>query len=75
MGREDGKKGRRRALAWTADSKKAFDDMKAALLRSLSLHLLNPDKRFVLRTNASDYAVGVVLVRVRGDGSHVPVAS
>ena len=53
---------------------KAFDDMKAALLKPLHLHLLNPDKRFVLRTDASDYAVGAVLEQVQEDGSHVPVA-
>ena len=54
VGREDGKKGSNKVLAWTPESVKAFDDMKAALLTPLSLHLLNPDKGFVLRTNASD---------------------
>ena len=48
--------------------------MKDALLRPLSLHLLNPEKGFVLRTNASDYAVGDYLEQVQEDGSHVPVA-
>ena len=40
----------------------------------LSLHLLNPDKRFVLRADASDYAVGAVLEQVQEDQNHVPVA-
>ena len=48
--------------------------MKAALLKLLSLHLLNPDKGFVLWTNASDHAVGAVLEQVQEDGSHVQVA-
>ena len=74
VGREDGKKGSKKALAWTPEFKKAFDDMKAALLKPLSLHLLNPDKGFVLRTDASDYAVGAVLEQVQEHGSHVPVA-
>ena len=65
MGREDGKTRSKKALAWTTDSEKAFDDMKAALLKPLSLHILNPDKEFVLRTDASDYAVGAVLEQVR----------
>ena len=54
VGREDRKKGSKKALAWTPESENAFDDMKAALLKPLSLHLLNPDTRFVLRTDASD---------------------
>ena len=35
---------------------------------------MDPDKGFVLRTDASDNAVGAVLEQVRDDESHVPVA-
>ena len=35
---------------------------------------MDPDKGFVLRTDASDYAVRAVLEQIRDDGSHVPVA-
>ena len=47
---------------------------KRALLGKLGLFLINPDKGFVLRTDASDYAAEAVLEQVREDGSHVPVA-
>ena len=41
---------------------------------AVGLHLVHPDRWFVLRTNASDYAVGAVLEQVLDDGRHVPVA-
>ena len=48
--------------------------MKQALLSAVGLHLVDPDQGFVLRTDASDYAVGAVLEQVLDDGRHVPVA-
>ena len=47
----------------------------------LSLFILNPDKPFFLRTDASNYAIGAVLEQVDTDGSitgkagqHYPIA-
>ena len=40
----------------------------------LGLFLVDPDKGFVLRTDASDYAVGAVREQILDDGSHVPLA-
>ena len=48
--------------------------MKAALLKPLNLHILDPNKAIVLRTDASEYFVGAVLEQVQVEGSHVPVA-
>ena len=48
--------------------------MKHALLDKLKLWLINPDKGFVLRTEASDYAGGAVLEQVEDDKTDVPVA-
>ena len=61
-------------MAWTTEAEEAFDKLKERLLGQLGLFLVDPDKRFVLRTDASDYAVGAVLEQVRCDGAHVPVA-
>ena len=72
--REETKKGSKKALVWDADSDLAFEGMKQALLSAVGLHLVDPDRGFVLRTDASDYAVDAVLEQVLDDGRHVPVA-
>ena len=72
--REVTKKGSKKALVWNDESNRAFEGMKQALLSAVGLHLVDPDRGFVLRTDASDYAVGAVLEQVLDDGRHVPVA-
>ena len=65
--REETKKGSKKALVWDAESDRAFEGMKQALLSAVGLHLVDPDRGFVLRTDASDYAVGAVLEQVLDD--------
>ena len=72
--REETKKGSKKALVWNDDSDRAFEGMKQALLSAVGLHLVDPDRGFVLRTDASDYVIGAVLEQVLDDGNHVPVA-
>ena len=72
--REETKKGSKKALVWDEESYRAFEGMKQALLSAVGLHLVDPDRGFVLRTDASDYPVGAVLEQVLDDGRHVPVA-
>ena len=74
MGKFDGRKGSKKKLAWTPEAEDAFSRLKERLLGQLGLFLVDPDKGFVLRTDASDYAVGAVLEQIRDDRSHVPVA-
>ena len=74
VGKFDGRKGSKKKLAWTTEAEEVFDKLKERLLGPLGLFLVDPDKGFVLRTDASDYAVGAVLEQVRCDGTHVPVA-
>ena len=74
VGKFDGRKGSKKKLAWTPEAEDAFNSLKERLLGQLGLFLVDPDKGFVLRTDASDYAVGAVLEQVRDDGTHVPVA-
>ena len=72
--RDETKKGSNKPIIWDDKASDAFEAMKRALLDKLKLWLINPDKGFVLRTDASDYAVGAVLEQVEDDGTHVPVA-
>ena len=72
--REETKKGSRKALVWNDEFDRAFEGMKQALLCAVGLHLMDPDRGFVLRTDASDYTVGAALEQVLDDGRHVPVA-
>ena len=74
VGKFDGRKGSKKKLAWTPEAEDAFSRLKERLLGQLGLFLVDPNKGFVLRTDASDYAVGAVLEQVRDDGTHVPVA-
>ena len=71
---EETEKGSKKALVWNDESDRAFEGMKQALLSAVGVHLVDPDRGFVLRTDASDYAVGAVLEQVLDDGRHVPVA-
>ena len=74
VGKFDGRKGSKKKLAWTPEAEDAFSRLEERLLGQLGLFLVDPDKGFVLRTDASDYAVGAVLEQIRDDRSHVPVA-
>jgi hypothetical protein len=59
--RDIGKKGSRAKISWTGEDQEAFDALKASLLTELALQRVNPDKPFVLRVDASNYAVGATL--------------
>ena len=72
VGKEAGKKGSTVPVKWNPGAQQAFEKVKEALLQSLELFHLEPDKPFRMRTDASDYAVGGVLEQER-QGHWVPV--
>ena len=72
--REETDKGSRKALVWNEESARAFGGTRQALLSAVGLHLVDPDRGFVLRTDAFDYGIGALLERVLDDGRHMPVA-
>ena len=52
------RKGSKKALVWNEEADPAFEGMKKALLSAVGLHVLDPDRGFVVPTDASDYAIG-----------------
>ena len=78
LNRVDGKKGSTKALVWKNCEKEAFEKLKAALAQNLELYRVDPDKPFIMKTDASDKAIGAVLEQQRevapGRTQSVPVA-
>ena len=61
------KKGKPDKIAWDEDMEKAFQTLKNKLASKPVIVLPDPDKQFVLRTDASDYGLGAVLLQEHGD--------
>ena len=73
LNREDGKKGSQKPIRWTTSDIESFVKLKRALTEELELFQLEPDQPFVMKTDASDHAIGAVLEQER-EGKMVPVA-
>ena len=58
-------------IAWDQEDTKAFEEMKHILCPNLELQRVNPYKPFVLRVDASRYAVGATLEQLK-DGTDMP---
>jgi hypothetical protein len=54
--------------AWTSEHQGAFDALKAALRSAPVLRLPDPDRQYVVYTDASDFATGAVLMQDFGHG-------
>ena len=57
VNKKEGKKGSQKRVPWSPEQQMAFDTQKARLCGNLLLQRVNPDKPFVLCTDASGYAV------------------
>ena len=64
VGRDDGKKGSKKPVTWTPADIQAFEALKHKLAQELELFQLDPDRPFVMRCDASDFAIGAVLEQV-----------
>ena len=61
VNKKEGKKGSQKRVLWGPEQQTAFDSIKPRLCGNLLLHPVNPDKPFVLCTDASGYDVGATL--------------
>ena len=53
VNKKEGRKGSQKHVPWGSEQQTAFDNIKARLCGNLLLQRVNPDKSFVLRTDAS----------------------
>ena len=67
------KKGKPNAVKWKEPQERAFQTVRILLTRRPILHLLDPKRTFILRTDASNDGVGAVLMQVH-DGKPYPVS-
>ena len=73
VSKEDGKKGSLKEVVWSESDVEAFHELKTKLVEGLSLYQPKLDEPFVLKTDASERAIGAELSQ-RFDGVLRPVA-
>ena len=61
--------GKHARFAWSDLRQKAFEELKMALVNAPVLRLANVDKEFRVVTDASDFALGAVLLQ-QDDAQH-----
>ncbi len=71
--RAEGKKGSKKKIEWDATDQAAFEGIKKVLCSGLSLQRVNPDRPYVLRVDASRYAIGATLEQLV-DEERMPTA-
>jgi hypothetical protein len=65
---------RNRLISWNTACQLSFDRLKAALTSAPVLQQVDPQKPFVIETDASDFAIGSCLLQQADDGKLHPVA-
>ena len=67
-------KGTDKSISWNPRMLDAFNGIKRGMLDNVVLQVANPYKPFILRTDASGYAIGAVLSQLDSEGRERPVA-
>ena len=61
LNREEGKKGSQKVIEWDNVAVQAFEELKRKLASNLGLYQPHLDKPFIIRADASEFAVGAQL--------------
>ena len=56
-------KGKGKTFEWGEDQKKSMQKLKVAIATTPILYIVDPNKPFVVETDASNFAVGAVLTQ------------
>ena len=59
---------------WTPRAQEAFDSLKRRFTEALVLATFDPEKRIVVETDASDFAIGACLGQLDEQGKLRPIA-
>ncbi len=62
-----------KSVEWNEDSKLAFENLMKSLDNGFEFFRIEPDEPFILRTDASDFALGAVL-ELQREAKCLPVA-
>ena len=59
--KDKGRFSQRHKIVWTREMKRAFSQIKRGMSEDVILDIADVNKKFIIRVDASDYAVGAVL--------------
>ena len=72
LNREEGGKGSQKKLEYTPEEEQCFQKLKELLVTGLEVQIPNPDKPFIIRVDASRYAVSAVFEQLPNNCSDPP---
>ena len=61
LNKNEGMRGSQKAVSFSAEEEESFNTLKRLLVSGLEVLIPNPDRPFIIRVDASRYAVGAVL--------------
>ena len=72
--KDKGRSSQRHKIVWTREIKRAFSQIKRGMSEDVILDIADVNKKFIIRVDASDYAVGAVFEQYDSKNQLRPVA-